>query len=202
MTRTSIFNKLRQYRLGFKAAVSTAYMYMYCRLYGVQIGKGCRFWNRSVIIMQNGAMIRIGDRCILRSDFDSNLIGVGHPCIISAHAADTEVIIGDDCAFSGVSIGALQSIRIGRNVQVGANTLITDSDWHSLDPADRDNQDKIGRNPVVIGDNVWIGSSCIILKGVTIGENSVIGSGSVVTGDIPANAVCGGNPCKVIRMDQ
>lgn len=194
-----IINKLRYYRLKWKSFISSMYMYQYCRFYGVQIGKGCRFWNRSVIIMQNGAVISIGDRCIFRSDRSSNLIGVKHPCILSAHASDTLVSIGNDCAFSGVSIGALESITIGNNVQVGADTLITDSDWHTMDSADRDNQNMIRKAPVVIGDNVWIGSSCIILKGVTIGRNTVVGSGSIVTASLPPDTVCGGNPCKVIR---
>lgn len=53
--------------------------------------------------------------------------------------------------------------------------------------------------PVEIGDNVWIGGGCILLAGVTIGENSVIGAGSVVTRSIPANCVAAGNPCRVLR---
>ena len=53
--------------------------------------------------------------------------------------------------------------------------------------------------PVRIGDNVWIGANSLALPGVTIGENSVIGAGSIVTKDIPANAVAVGNPCRVLR---
>lgn len=75
---------------------------------------------------------------------------------------------------------------------VGADTCIGDTDDH---PERLDTKPA----PVVIGDNVFIGMHCLILKGVTIGENSIIGAGSVVTKDIPANCVAAGVPCKVIR---
>ena len=82
---------------------------------------------------------------------------------------------------------------IGNNVKVGANTVITDTDWHYEDT-------RSGRDAdVYIGDNVWLGYGVVVLKGVTIGENSVIGARSVVTHDIPANVIAAGNPCKVIR---
>ena len=55
-------------------------------------------------------------------------------------------------------------------------------------------------NPICVGDNVWIGGNCVVLQGVTIGEGSVIGAGSVVTKDIPSNVVAFGNPCRVIRQ--
>ena len=194
-----IFNKLRTYRLRLRSAISSACMYLYCRLYGIQLGKSCRFWNRTVFFRQPGAQIGIGDHCIFRSDFSSNLIGVTHPCIISAHAPGTKIKIGNNCAFSGVSIGAMESVMIGNNVQVGANTVITDFDWHSLDPQDRDNPEKIKHRPVILEDNVWIGASCTILKGVTIGQNSVVGSGSIVTTSLPPDTICGGNPCKVLK---
>ena len=115
------------------------------------------------------------------------------PCMVSTIARNAEIHIGDNCGFSGTVIGAALSIKLGDNVRCGANTMITDSDWHSDDP-------RIGKNaPVVIEDNVWLGYGVKVLKGVHIGENSVIGAGSIVTRDIPANVVAAGNPCKVIR---
>ncbi|MEO6302047.1 MAG: DapH/DapD/GlmU-related protein, partial [Bacteroidia bacterium] len=84
-------------------------------------------------------------------------------------------------------------IELGENVRCGANTLITDSDWHSDDP-------RAGKPKAIrIEDNVWLGEGAKILKGVTIGKNSVIGAGSIVVSDIPANVVAAGNPAKVIK---
>lgn len=69
---------------------------------------------------------------------------------------------------------------------------------HALDPLERLQGDCMGK-PITIGNNIWIGGDTKILAGVTIGDNTVIGAGSVVTKDIPANVVAVGNPCRVIR---
>ena len=68
-----------------------------------------------------------------------------------------------------------------------------DSDWHPGDPRSGDPR------PIVIEDNVWLGAGSTVMKGVTIGRNSVIGAGSVVTKDIPADVIAAGNPCRIIR---
>lgn len=88
-------------------------------------------------------------------------------------------------------------ITIGNDVLIGPNVSFYTPN-HAMDPAER----KAGYEcslPITIGDNVWISGSVSILPGVSIGDNSVIGAGSVVTKDIPANVVAAGVPCKVIR---
>ncbi|WP_407272067.1 sugar O-acetyltransferase [Radiobacillus sp. PE A8.2] len=88
-------------------------------------------------------------------------------------------------------------IYIGNNVMIGPNVTI-DAGTHPIHPELR--RKGVQYNlPVKIDDNVWIGAGSIILPGVTIGENTVIGAGSIVTKDIPANVVAMGSPCKVIR---
>jgi carbonic anhydrase/acetyltransferase-like protein (isoleucine patch superfamily) len=78
---------------------------------------------------------------------------------------------------------------------IASNAYITDSDWHDIY-----NRISIGKTaPVKIEDNAWIGDSVIVCKGVTIGENSIIGAGAVVADDIPANCVAAGNPAKVVK---
>lgn len=89
------------------------------------------------------------------------------------------------------------SVNIGDYTLIGPGTHIYTA-CHSLDPNERKDDVEFGK-PVTIGENVWIGGNCCILPGVTIGDNTVIGAGSVVTKDIPANVVAVGNPCKVIR---
>lgn len=88
-------------------------------------------------------------------------------------------------------------ITIGSDVQIGPHVqLLTPT--HPLDPGRR--RAKLeAAEPIVIGDNVWLGGGAIVLPGVTIGENSVIGAGAVVTKDVPANVVAVGNPARVIR---
>jgi maltose O-acetyltransferase len=89
-------------------------------------------------------------------------------------------------------------VRIGRDGLFGAHVEIFDSDFHDLHPERR----KTGTPkmaPVEIGDNVFVGMGARILKGTTIGSDSVIGAGSVVTGPIPAGVIAAGNPARVIR---
>lgn len=88
-------------------------------------------------------------------------------------------------------------IYVGNNVMFGPNVTVCTA-THPIYPVIRYKQAQYNL-PVVIGNNVWIGSNSVILPGVHIGDNSVIGAGSIVTKDIPANVVAIGNPCKVLR---
>ncbi|AXY01089.1 sugar O-acetyltransferase [Vibrio alfacsensis] len=88
-------------------------------------------------------------------------------------------------------------IYIGNHVMIGPNVTLATA-GHPIDP-DLRRQVAQFNMPVRIGDNVWIGAHSVVLPGVTIGENSVIGAGSIVTKDIPANVVAVGNPCRVMR---
>jgi acetyltransferase-like isoleucine patch superfamily enzyme len=96
----------------------------------------------------------------------------------------------------GVRISAATEIVIGESCMLAQGAFVTDSDWHGV----YDRSLAIGNTaPVRIGNNVWIGDSTIVCKGVQIGENTIIGAGSVVVRDIPANAVAAGNPAAVLK---
>ncbi|MGO4549194.1 acetyltransferase [Paenibacillus sp. 2TAB23] len=108
---------------------------------------------------------------------------------------DAELIVGDNVFFNyGLDIGCTQSIRIGSNTIIGPMVNIIDTNFH---PVDRSDNSK--GKAIVISDNVWVGRGAVILPGVTIGANSVIAAGSIVTRDIPANVLAGGTPAKIIR---
>ncbi len=107
------------------------------------------------------------------------------------------ISIGDYCLISpGTRISAAEQISIGNSCMFAANCYISDSDWHGL--YNRTRPFRCTR-PVTLEDNVWLGERVIVCKGVTIGENSVIGAGAVVTRDIPPNVVAVGNPARVIK---
>ncbi|MBF0301666.1 MAG: acyltransferase [Desulfamplus sp.] len=105
--------------------------------------------------------------------------------------------IGDHVLISpGVRISAAQDITIGDNCMIASSAYITDSDWHGI--YDRSLPPDTAY-PVKLENNVWIGDSAIICKGVTIGENSIVGAGAVVSNDIPANSIAVGNPARVVK---
>lgn len=110
--------------------------------------------------------------------------------------------IGDNVGISGACIWSHQQITIGDNVKIGGDSVIIDSDCHALDASIRrtsEDQKHKCTQPIVIDNDALIGARCIVLKGVTIGARSVIGAGSVVVKDIPADCIAAGNPCRVIK---
>lgn len=112
--------------------------------------------------------------------------------------------IGDNVGISSACIWAKQRIKIGNNVNIGGNCILLDTDSHNMNHEirrKRNTEDYVTAKsaPIIIEDDVLIGACSIILKGVTIGARSVIGSGSVVTKSIPSDCIAVGNPCKVIK---
>jgi len=107
------------------------------------------------------------------------------------------ITIGDYCLICpGVRISAATEIIIGDSCMMAQEACITDSDWHGL----YDRSQPVGQTAAVrIGNNAWIGDSAMVCKGVTIGDNSIIGAGSIVTKDIPPNVIAAGNPAVVIK---
>lgn len=116
---------------------------------------------------------------------------------------DAHLKIGSNVGMTQVSILCKNEIIIGDYVKIGAGTKIIDSNFHNLDWKIRRNSIKDLNSsinlPVHIGNDVFIGTRCLICKGVTIGDRSIIAAGSVVVKDIPADCIAGGNPCKIIK---
>lgn len=97
----------------------------------------------------------------------------------------------------GLTILDVGKVTFGDSVVIAPNVLITTA-GHPVHPVSRNSGYEYGI-PITIGSNVWLGGGVIVLPGVTIGNNVVVGAGSVVTKDIPDNVIAAGNPCKVIR---
>ena len=175
-----------------RTRIDTLLARAYATLAGAQLAPGVSFHGLPHIRVASTARLHIGARSVLRSRPASNLIGINRPCILSAHPGAV-LTIGEGCGLSGTVIGCFDRITLGDNVRCGANTLITDGDWHPGDPRSSPPA------PVVIGSNVWLGEGVKVLKGVTIGPDAVIGAGSIVTRDIPPGAIAAGNPCRLLR---
>lgn len=193
-----LYYKYYYLNLKFISFWSTIYCRLFFRLLGIKLGKESVFFGIPQVFVHPGSKICLGNNIKFRTSTNSNLIGMNRRTIIGTHSENAKIVIGDNCGFSAVVIGANESITIGNRVMSGANVLITDFDWHSMNPNERKHGIPESR-PVIISDNVFIGYSSTILKGVTIGENSIIGANSVVTKNIPSNVIAAGNPCKVIR---
>jgi acetyltransferase-like isoleucine patch superfamily enzyme len=156
------------------------------------VGKEPRFSGSKYIHLQ-GKNIRVGDHFHAFATRESPLSLAVDP--YDGGGGEGEIVIGDYCVLSsGVRIRSALSVRIGDSCMLAERCFITDADWH--DVYHRIYPGK--RAPVVIGDNVWLADSVTVCKGVTIGDNSIVGAASVVTRDIPANAIAAGNPAKVI----
>lgn len=112
-----------------------------------------------------------------------------------------KIIICENVELNGTTIISADSVYIGRDTMIGNNYFISDTDIHSTNPLLRLEvcTGNVNINEVWIGENVWIGSNVIILKGVNIGDNSIIGIGSVVTKSFPNNVIIAGNPAKIVK---
>ena len=100
---------------------------------------------------------------------------------------------------TGGSLVCDERITIGDRVWVGANTIIADTDFHPLDPQRRRESPLAALTaPIHIADDVFIGMNALILKGLHIGEEAVVGAGAVVTRDVPPRAIVAGNPATII----
>lgn len=161
------------------------------------MGEGCIFYGRPIFRRAPESSIVIGDRCVFRSARWSNQIGINRPCMLSTLHRGAMLRIGSGSGLSGAVVAAATQILIGEHVLVGANVTITDTDWHGVEP---DARRRPGESqPVSIGDNVWLGLNVVVLKGVTIGRDSLIAAGSVVSTSIPEGVIAGGQPATVLR---
>ena len=95
----------------------------------------------------------------------------------------------------GVRISSACCITVGHSVMLASRVYLTDADWHDVYDRTAAGQGA----PIAIGDNVWIGDSAIVCKGVAIGDNSIVGAGAVVVDDVPPNAIAAGNPARVVK---
>ena len=168
----------------------------------IKCGKKCKFYGLPIIAKKDGE-IEIGNNLTLASAFLSNMVGLYQRSVIVARNGGV-IKIGDNVGMSGVTIYAFKRIEIGDKTLVGANTKIFDSDFHPVDPvyryANRNDKEHTAMKETIIGKNCFIGCNCLIMKGVHIGDNSVIGAGSVVTKDVPPNCIAAGNPARVVKV--
>jgi acetyltransferase-like isoleucine patch superfamily enzyme len=162
-------------------------------------GADWRFYGFPIIQKHRQSLMRFGRGLALRSSVRSNPLGPTHPVILCTWQAGAVLEIGDDFGMTGGSLVAAERITIGNRVAIGANCTIIDTDFHPINSLERRLRPQEAKTaPIVLEDDVFVGMSSLILKGVTIGQGAVIGAGSVVTKNVPVGMIAAGNPAKVI----
>lgn len=188
--------------MGIKRKIFSLFIKKYLNFKNIEIGSNPVFYGMPHLNIARGGKVVIGDNVVLCSTSAGNPLGVNHRIVLSVVFPDAKIIVGNNTGISGAAICAAKSVSIGNDCLLGANITITDYDFHSVKPNGRrynTNFNDIGCKPVVIEDNVWLGMNTTVLKGVTIGENSIIAAGSVVTKSVPSDCIAGGNPARVIK---
>ena len=146
-----------------------------------------------------GAGVQIRGRIRLRRGVS---VTIGDRCRINKHvrfAGTGRITIGPDTLLNGGWIGCWSTVTVGARCLL-SDCEVVDNDFHHVDPVRRhDPPDASTRAPITIGDNVWIGSNALVLKGVSLADDSVVGAACVVRADVPAGCVVIGNPQQVVR---
>lgn len=175
------------------------------------LGKKIQLFNKLYLDIHPQAKVTIGDNFKLSSGDNFNPLCRNQRGCIVAERATTVIEIGNHVGMSSPCLWAKERITIDDYVNIGGDCIIMDSDAHNLDWRIRDSGELTPSGntldsetcrcaPIHICSHVLVGTRSIILKGVTIGEGSVIAAGSVVTRDIPPHCIAGGNPARVIKQ--
>lgn len=163
----------------------------------LKIDKNYNIWGSIRFLIDGEGEIRIGKNFHAVSSRKRSYLTINSPChLTSIHGG--KITIGNNVGLNGNTIAARKLIQIGDETMIAPNVLISDHDGHSLDPEKRW-KEKGSSEKIIIGKRCWIGANCIILKGVEIGDNTIIGAGSVVTDKCETNSIYAGNPARKIR---
>jgi len=158
------------------------------RLAGVRIEVGRNFRCEGRLVIRGRGTITIGDDVVFRTNVRRVFLGSD---------GDSYVIrIGDRCYVNGASISCMDRIEIGAGAVFGRAELV-DHDLH--DPRDPHRARRVTSAPIFIGERAWIGNDAMILKGVTIGSESVVGARTVVRRSLPQRVVAIGNPAQIVK---
>lgn len=173
-----------------------------CAIKGIPVGRNVEIFGKCIIRKNPRTRIVFGDNVqIISSSWRSSTANCANSKLRTFTEGAT-IIFEDSSGMTGGAIVARsKTIRIGKRCMLAPNVTILDSDWHIAWPPDRrhNTSETDIDEGVTLQNNVWVGMGATILKGVTIGENSVIAAGSVVVSSIPPNCLAGGAPAKVLK---
>ena len=171
---------------------------LHLKLFKVEFGRNVII-NGNLFIRNNGSLT-LGNNVKINSNISSNPAGGPYKSALVV-GKNATLQIGNNVGISGTTIVAQSSVIIEDNVMLGSGVCVFDADFHSIDYENRIKKPDTTTQtkPVKICMGAFVGARSIILKGVTIGEKSVVGAGSVVTKSIPPGEIWAGNPAKFIK---
>lgn len=185
---------LRSVKVALLMFVSALKAQVYrCR--GICIGRRCVISGYPVFFRKRGARIVLEDEVSLHSDASCNHL-ITHPCALSCVAPGAEIIMHRGSGMSGSTIVCSTRVEVGEYTMLGAGCTLYDCKQHDYSPEKgwkcppAQNEGK----PILIGKRCFIGMNCLILKGVTIGDNCVVSAGTIITKDMPSGHLAMGNP--------
>lgn len=172
------------------------YLRLYLRWACLKLRWGRRLQTDGVCFVGPGVTFEIGRNAVLRLGRWS---WIGHGCKLRVHEGEVEIgaktVLGQEC-----TISAFQHVSIGRECILADRVMLIDFD-HGVVEVDRPIREQgIYKRDVNVGHNCWLGYGACILRGVTVGDNAIVGTSAVVTRDVPDNAVVAGIPARVLRM--
>jgi acetyltransferase-like isoleucine patch superfamily enzyme len=174
--------------------------YLRLRAHGATVGRGLRVSGPIRLHCHRTGSIRIGDGCRIHSGFTGNPVGGGSRMAIWIGRGG-RLTLGDRVGLGNSTIVCMRAVSIGDDAFVGGDCKVYDTDFHSLDPGERSLSGNPGARtaPVAIGPRAFVGGHSILLKGITIGAEAVVGAGSVVRRDVPEGQLWAGNPASFVR---
>jgi acetyltransferase-like isoleucine patch superfamily enzyme len=185
--------------------ISTACSRLSLSIQGCSYGKGFMTTGACSFKARTEKSILLGKNVSLLAGWRSNRVGLSGMVLLQT-LGKGHIEIGDGSGGSSVTLSSRSRISIGQNVCLGGNVRVLDHDFHALDHLSRrlamdEQQQSIRTQPIVIGDDVFIGTNAIILKGVTLGDRCIVAAGAVVfRGNYPPDCIISGNPAVVMRQ--
>ncbi|HEX8230269.1 MAG TPA: acyltransferase [Chloroflexia bacterium] len=171
--------------------ISRVFLTWYRLKYGKRVRFGKNFITNGKLVVKGPGKVIFGDNINAWCHAEKNVFITYQP--------ETRITVGDECRISGMSAMSHSSITVGPRCMV-ASVIMVDTDFHNTDPVLRHDPDApFAVAPIELKENVWVAGQSAILKGVTIGENSIVAFRAVVTRDVPANVIVGGNPARVVK---
>ncbi|HMA37409.1 MAG TPA: acyltransferase [Chloroflexia bacterium] len=180
--------RIKPYAAG---AISRFWVTWFRLRHGGRVQFGRNFETNGRLVIQSPGRVIFGDNIKAWAHAEKN--------VFITYTPESRIVVGGGTRLNGAGVMAYTTIRIGPRCILGS-TVIFDSDFHPIDPARRhDPTAPVATRPITIGANVWLAGQTAVLKGTTIGENSVVAFRAVVSGAIPANVVVAGNPARIVK---